>query len=56
MLRDSVALSETQIRRHCRANLDPHMVPKFIEIRQGLPKTDSGKIHRSALANENASQ
>ena len=56
VLRDGVALLEPQIRRHCRANLDPHMVPKFIEIRQGLPKTDSGKIHKNALASENASQ
>ena len=56
VLRDGVALLEPQIRRHCRANLDPYMVPKFIEICQGLPKTDSGKIHKNALTSENASQ
>ena len=56
VLRDGAALLEPQIRRHCRANLDPHMVPKFIEICQGLPKTDSGKIHKKALASENTSQ
>lgn len=54
--RDGAALLEPQIRQHCRANLDPHMVPKFIEIRQGLPRTDSGKILKNVLTGENTSQ
>lgn len=45
-------LSEQRIRRHCRANLDPQFMPKFIELRVALPKTDSGKLLRRALLEE----
>jgi amino acid adenylation domain-containing protein len=47
--RDGAALTEQQIRRHCQANLENHLVPKFVEFRESLPKTDSGKITRIAL-------
>ena len=33
----------------CRAQLEDHMVPKHVEFRSELPKTDSGKLRRSAL-------
>ena len=43
-------LTEQQIRQHCRANLENYMVPKFVEIHDSLPKTDSGKLKRSVLS------
>jgi len=48
--RSNAALDEQTIRRHCRANLESYMVPKIIEIRGSLPKTDSGKLKRSGLS------
>jgi amino acid adenylation domain-containing protein len=47
--REGSHLDENRIRRHCRANLESYMVPKFVEIRQILPKTDSGKIRKRSL-------
>lgn len=48
--RDDGALAETVVRQHCRGRLESHLVPKFIEFCDALPKTDSGKIRRAALA------
>jgi len=42
----AVALTETDVRRHCAARLEDFMVPKVVEFRQELPKTMSGKIRR----------
>ncbi|MGE5516831.1 MAG: class I adenylate-forming enzyme family protein [Bacteroidota bacterium] len=42
-------LTEAQLRRHCRARLEPHLVPRHIELRTSLPKTESGKIAKAAL-------
>ncbi len=44
------SLTEQQVRQHCRANLENYMVPKFVEVRESLPKTDSGKIKKGGLA------
>lgn len=52
VLRQDGSVTASQIRQHCRANLDPYMVPKFVEIRSSLPKTDSGKIKKIALVQE----
>ena len=43
-------LDERLVRSHCRARLEAYMIPKHIEIRDSLPKTDSGKIRRSPSA------
>jgi amino acid adenylation domain-containing protein len=45
----SGTLDENLVRRHCRSRLENFMVPKFVEIRKELPKTESGKIQRSSL-------
>jgi long-chain acyl-CoA synthetase len=37
------------IRRHCSEHLADFMVPKFVEIRDILPTTASGKVSRRAL-------
>ncbi|WP_452006672.1 class I adenylate-forming enzyme family protein [Azospirillum largimobile] len=50
--RDGASLSEAAIRQHCRGRLESHLVPKFIEFRDSLPKTDSGKIRRAELVEE----
>ena len=34
---------------HCRSLLMPHMIPKHVEIRDALPRTDTGKIKKSGL-------
>lgn len=48
--RPGAALSEAMVRQHCRGRLESHLVPKFVEIRGELPKTESGKIKRAVLA------
>ncbi|HYD31439.1 MAG TPA: AMP-binding protein [Azospirillaceae bacterium] len=46
-------LTEAMVRQHCRARLESYLVPKFVEISGVLPKTESGKIKRTALAEFN---
>jgi long-chain acyl-CoA synthetase len=46
---DGGQLSEAQVLAYCRANLEDFMVPKSVEFRAELPKTDSGKIKKTDL-------
>lgn len=46
---DERALDAAAIVAHCRARLEPVMVPKIVELRDSLPKTDSGKIKKTGL-------
>jgi acyl-coenzyme A synthetase/AMP-(fatty) acid ligase len=39
-------LIEQDVIRHCAKHLEDFMVPKQIEFRDDLPKTESGKISR----------
>jgi amino acid adenylation domain-containing protein len=43
-------LSERELRRHCAALLEDHLVPQRFQIHTELPKTVNGKIDRRALA------
>ena len=43
------ALTEEAIRAHCKANLTAYKVPRHIEFRESLPKTNVGKILRREL-------
>jgi long-chain acyl-CoA synthetase len=43
------ALTEEQVREHCRANLTGYKQPKVVEFRADLPKTPVGKILRREL-------
>lgn len=43
------SLTEKDIIAHCRKNLTNYKVPKFVEFREELPKTNVGKILRRAL-------
>jgi len=42
-------VSETQLRAWCKANLTHYKVPKYIELRDELPKTLVGKVLRREL-------
>ena len=42
-------LTEEQVLTHCRRNLTPYKIPKQVEFRTELPKTNVGKILRRAL-------
>ena len=46
---DGAVLAADDVRRHCRAHLEPFMVPKIVDVRGTLPTTSSGKVSRRAL-------
>jgi acyl-coenzyme A synthetase/AMP-(fatty) acid ligase len=46
---DGVELTEAEVLAHCRAHLEDFMMPKYVEIRDELPKTSSGKIKKTGL-------
>jgi acyl-coenzyme A synthetase/AMP-(fatty) acid ligase len=43
------SLTEAQVIAHCRAHLEDFMVPRFVEFRDELPMTSSGKISKIGL-------
>ena len=43
-------LSAHDVIRHCARHLEDFMVPKMVEFRDALPKTESGKISRRQVA------
>lgn len=47
--RPGAALDERAVRLHCRARLPSHLVPRFVELRTALPRTESGKIRKTGL-------
>lgn len=42
-------LTEKQIQKYCMQNLEPFMMPKYVEFPSSLPKTTSGKIDKKNL-------
>jgi long-chain acyl-CoA synthetase len=46
------ALTEKDVLDHCRKNLTAYKIPKYVEFRASLPKTNVGKILRRALRDE----
>ncbi len=48
-LEPEALLTEADVIRHCRANLEDFMVPRFVEIRSELPKSANGKINKLEL-------
>lgn len=44
------SLTEREVLRFCARHLEDHMVPKSVEFRDTLPKTDSGKASRRLVA------
>ena len=49
VVRSDPALSEEDVARYCRDNLTAYKVPKYIEFRDELPKSNVGKILRREL-------
>jgi long-chain acyl-CoA synthetase len=43
------SLAEKQVQKYCMKNLEPFMLPKYIEFRNSLPKLTSGKIDKKLL-------
>jgi amino acid adenylation domain-containing protein len=50
VLESGAALSERDVKRHCREKLETFFVPKHVEFVSELPRTDTGKVKKSALA------
>src|SRR5216684_8434940 len=48
-LREGARLTELDLLRHCAQHLEDFMMPKFVEFRDSLPKTSSGKISKREL-------
>jgi long-chain acyl-CoA synthetase len=48
------SLTEDELRKYCQENLTNYKVPKHIEFRAELPKTNVGKILRRALKEQEA--
>ena len=44
------SLTQDTVLRYCKENLEPFMIPKYLEFRASLPITDSGKIEKKKLS------
>jgi long-chain acyl-CoA synthetase len=55
VVRAEPGLTEAEIRTWCRERLTSYKVPRHIEFRDSLPKTNVGKVLRRALKEEAAS-
>ncbi|HET8745487.1 MAG TPA: AMP-binding protein [Ramlibacter sp.] len=49
VVKSDPTLTEEEVTRHCRDNLTGYKVPKYIEFRDELPKSNIGKILRREL-------
>jgi acyl-coenzyme A synthetase/AMP-(fatty) acid ligase len=47
---ESVGVAELQ--KHCSTRIPKYMIPEFIEFRESLPKTSTGKVDRVGLARD----
>ncbi len=52
VLKEGETATEEDIRQFCKDNLAPYKVPKFVEFRDALPMTATGKILRRELVAE----
>ena len=50
VLKPGSQLTERDVLRHCRSNLEAFMVPQMVEFLEILPKNASGKIQKNQLA------
>lgn len=50
VVRRNDGVSERHLIGHCARHLEDFMVPKYIEFRGSLPKTDTGKVSRQLAA------
>ena len=56
VIRENEAVSVEQLRDFCRERLTAYKVPKYIEFRPSLPKSNVGKVLRRALLEEPQAQ
>ena len=56
VVRRDQGLEPDELRKFCKERLAPYKVPKIIEFRALLPKTNVGKILRRALRDEDQTQ
>ncbi|MFT0532038.1 AMP-binding protein [Castellaniella hirudinis] len=52
VIRKDPALTEADVIAHCRKLLTGYKVPKFVEFREDLPRSNVGKILRKELRNQ----
>jgi long-chain acyl-CoA synthetase len=50
------ALTEAEVRNHCRLHLTGYKIPKKVEFRDDLPKSNVGKILRKDLRAQELAQ
>jgi long-chain acyl-CoA synthetase len=55
VLNAGMTCTAEELREHCKAKLSAYKVPKKIEFRESLPKTQIGKILRRVLIEEEKS-
>ena len=51
-LRPGAQITKQDVLRHCSARLEDFMMPKIVEFRVSMPKTESGKISKRMIAAE----
>jgi long-chain acyl-CoA synthetase len=51
-VRPGAKITSQDVLRHCSARLEDFMMPKIVEFHDSLPKTDSGKISKRLLVDE----
>jgi len=56
VLREGSTVTIEALRDYCRERLTPYKIPKYVEFRTSLPKTNIGKILRRALADDATSR
>lgn len=56
VVREGASVTVDELREHCRKHLTGYKVPKHMEFRQSLPKTNVGKILRRELEREESSR
>ncbi|AYA40278.1 long-chain-fatty-acid--CoA ligase FadD [Xenorhabdus nematophila] len=56
VVRKDPSLTEDELKTHCRRYLTGYKVPKIIEFRDELPKSNVGKILRKELRNEESAK
>ncbi len=54
-IRPGVHLSAQDVLRHCSTRLEDFMIPRLVEFRASLPKTESGKISKRLIREEQKS-
>jgi long-chain acyl-CoA synthetase len=52
VVRKDPSLTAPQLLAHCRENMTGYKIPKYVEFRNELPKTNVGKILRRELRDE----